>query len=100
MHGNEDINNSLMLSFHDLRSFPLRRLPFTVPYGVILGSVTRRQTCLNHNSLRRLTVDSKAVDDVIRLAHLNFSYKVLGLNNAFMCPVLCPRTVCRRGQVV
>ena len=49
-----------MLSFHDIRSLPLRRLPSTVSCSMIVGSVSWRQTWLNHDSLRRFIV--KATD--------------------------------------
>ena len=42
MHSNDDIDwavHSLMLSYHDLRRLPLRRLPSTVPCRMIFGSV-------------------------------------------------------------
>ena len=54
MRSNADIDwpvHALMLSFHDLRGLPLRRLPSTVSCSVIFGSVSRRQTWLNHDSL-------------------------------------------------
>ena len=52
--------HSLMLSFHDLRSLPLRRLPSMEPCSMIFGSVLWRQTWLNHDNSRRLTVDSRS----------------------------------------
>ena len=42
MRSNDNIDwpvHPLMLSFHDLRDLPLRRLPSTVPRSMILGSV-------------------------------------------------------------
>ena len=45
--------HSFMLSFHDLRGLPLRRLPSTEPCSsIIFGSVSWRQTWLNHDNFR------------------------------------------------
>ena len=52
--------HSLMLSFHDLRARPLRRLPSTESCSIIFGSVSWRQTWPNHDNFRRLTVDSRS----------------------------------------
>ena len=63
MRSNDDIHwpvHSLMLSFHDFRGLPLRRLPSTVPGSMIYGSVSWRQTRPNYDNLRCLTVDSKS----------------------------------------
>ena len=63
MYSNDETNrSSLMLSFHDIRGLPLRRPPSTVPCSTIFGSVSRGQTWPNHDSLRRLPVDSKSPD--------------------------------------
>ena len=51
----------LVLSFNDLRGFPLRRQPSTVPYSMIFGSVSWRQTWPNNDSVWRSTADSKPV---------------------------------------
>ena len=58
MCSNDDVGwpiHSLMLSFHDLRGLPMWRLPSTVPCNMIFGSISWRQTCLNHDKLRRQT---------------------------------------------
>ena len=51
--------HSLTWSFHDLRGLRLRQLPFTLPWSMIFGSISWRQTWPKYDSLRRLTVDSK-----------------------------------------
>ena len=52
--------HSLKLSCHDLRSLPLWQLPSTVRCNLIFGRVSWRQTCLNHDNLECLTLDSKS----------------------------------------
>ena len=59
--------HSLMLSFHDLRSLPLRCLPSMEPCSRIFGSVSWWQTWPNHDKLRRLTVDSRRSRDPARI---------------------------------
>ena len=49
---------SLMESFHDLCSLPLRRLPSTEPCSMIFGSVLWRRTWTNHDNLGRLTAEA------------------------------------------
>ena len=63
MCSNDNIDrpvHSLMLSFSDLRSLLLWRLPSTVPFSIIFSTVTWRQTWRYHDNLWRLTVDSNS----------------------------------------
>ena len=50
--------HSLMLSFHDLRGLPLRRIPSIVPCSMVFGSTSRQQTWPNYGYLWCLTVDN------------------------------------------
>ena len=64
MRSNDGIDwpvHSLMLSFHDLRSLPLQRLPW-------------RQTWPNHDSLRRLTLYSKSSWRPARISACCYAY--------------------------
>ena len=45
-----------------LRGLPLERLSSTVPCNRIFGSVSCRQTCPNHDNLRRLTLTVRTAD--------------------------------------
>ena len=52
-------DHSLMLSFHDLRGLPLRRLPSMVPCSMIFGSISWLHTWPNYDNSRRLTVGNR-----------------------------------------
>ena len=52
--------HSLILSFHDLRLVPQRRLPSTVTGRMTSGNVSRQRAWPNSDNLRRLTVDNRS----------------------------------------
>ena len=93
-HSNDDIDwpvHSLVLSFLDLRGLPWRRLLSTVPCSMIFGSVSWRQTWPNHNSLRRLMVDSELLTsgnyiDLLPYVFVCFRLSFMLLSKLIMAP--------------
>ena len=54
--------HSLILSIHDLRGLPLRRLGYHLLFPLVcFCSVSSQQTWPNHDNLQRLTVDNKSI---------------------------------------
>ena len=81
MRSNDDIDwpvYSITMSHtpHSPRGLPPWCPPFIVPSSMISSSVSRRQTCPNHDSLRYLTTDSKSSRRPIEKMHqlLNWPY--------------------------